>query len=193
MIQRGARGQAWKAPRMLPMTKETIVVTRDQTDRPGQSLQDHIADPSGIVGDRIAKIEPAHIGEIDQVLLPERFIDAELRLVLLHHVLHAGVQIAAEGGHLHHLLSDRILAADSRQEKIQGRGEPDDQEKNPDPPHEIKSSQLTPRRASRTGGPSSRWRYADCVASSLCSTSAKVEWKNAGLTYGSSLVGYPFQ
>ena len=27
MIQRGARGHAWKAPRMLPMTKEISVVT----------------------------------------------------------------------------------------------------------------------------------------------------------------------
>ena len=129
---------------------------RYESDRPGQALEDHVADPSGIVGDRIAEIEPAHIDEIDQVLLPERLVDAELGIVFLDHVLHAGVQIAAEGGHLHHLLRDGVLPADPRQEEIERRGEPDDQEEDPDPPREIVSRQVRPLRASRTGRPSSR-------------------------------------
>ena len=78
----------------------------------GNPSQDHVADPARIAGDRVVEIEPAHVGQIGEVLLPERFVEAELRLILLDHVLHAGMQIAAESGCLHHFLRNRILAAD---------------------------------------------------------------------------------
>ena len=129
---------------------------RYESDRPRQALKDHFADPSGIVGDRIAEIEPAHIDEIDQVLFPERLVDTELGIVFVDQVLHAGVQIAAEGGHLHHLLRDGVLPADPRQEEIERRGEPDDQEEDRDPPREIISRQVRPLPASRTRRPVSK-------------------------------------
>ncbi|HJZ15605.1 MAG TPA: hypothetical protein VJ251_09160 [Stellaceae bacterium] len=47
------------------------------------------------------------------------------------------MQIAAESGLLHDFLGDRVLAAESRQEEIDRRREPNDQKENPDPLYEV--------------------------------------------------------
>jgi hypothetical protein len=70
-------------------------------------------------------------------LPPERLGEAEFLFILLDHALHADMQIAAESGLLHDFLGDRVLAAESRQEEIDRRREPNDQKENPDPLYEV--------------------------------------------------------
>ena len=61
------------------MTKARMRRGEQETDRPGQRLAHDADDGGGIVGDRIAEVEPGDAAEIGQVLLPQRLVEPEPR------------------------------------------------------------------------------------------------------------------
>src|SRR5580692_5889470 len=126
---------------------------REKGNRPRQPLEDHVADPARIAGDRVVEIEASHVGQKGNVLLPERLGEAEFLFILLDHALHADMQIASQSGLLHDFLGDRVLAAESWQEEIDRRREPNDQKENPNPLYEVEDwHALSPsRQATREG------------------------------------------
>ena len=95
-IQRGAPGQASSAPRNVPMRERQQRGDAEQADRPGQRLGDQLAHGARIVGDRVVEVEPRRVAQIGQVLPPQRLVEAEALVVLLHHLLDAGMHVAAK-------------------------------------------------------------------------------------------------
>src|SRR5712691_9339157 len=68
--------------------------------------------------------------EICQVLAQQRLVETEPLLVLPHHRLNTRLDIAAELRLLQEFFPDRILPGQSGQKEVEGRRQPDDQQKN---------------------------------------------------------------
>ncbi len=79
--QPGARGQAATAPSRLPITNEMTIVVTDQPDRPRQRLGDQLPDRFGVLVERHAEVEARHGADIVAVLLQQRLVEAEFRIV----------------------------------------------------------------------------------------------------------------
>ncbi len=71
---------------MLPMRNPRIVVTSSSVIDQGRASAIMSTTLRGIVGNRVVKVEARHIGEIGQILLPERLVETKLGLELLDHL-----------------------------------------------------------------------------------------------------------
>src|SRR5262249_59589863 len=102
-----------------------------------ERVSDQIADPARVIGDRIVEIQTRDAVEISQVLTPQRLMEPEAALVLTRHLLDPALHVPAQRGLLQQFRADRVLARQARQEEVQSRGEPDDQEKDAEAARDI--------------------------------------------------------
>ena len=97
-------------------------------ETPGQRLRDQGVDRGWVLRERGAEIALEHIADIDEELLPQRLVEAELLHVVLVDLLQLFAPGAPTPGKLADDGVDRVARDEAREEEVQQQGDEEDHE-----------------------------------------------------------------
>jgi hypothetical protein len=82
-----------------------------------------------IIGDRVVKVESTHVAQVVEVLLPDRSVEAKFLVVGIDHFTETRLQASPHCRLFDEHLADGVDVPEPGQEEVDGRGQPDDEEK----------------------------------------------------------------